>query len=354
MPQARKHESLYMQAERQLMHYLDEVPFIRWTQGVVDRIACDMDADLVLELDIQGQSQYLAVVVKHNGQPRTAKDAIYRLRSAQTALAESYPVFIAPYISPRVAALCQQEGVGYADFAGNCLLSFDRVYLKREQFPNPAIERRELRSLFTRKATAIYRILLRAPRDIYTLSALSQASTVSLGQVHNVVEMLIAREWMQRLPDGVQLTDPEPLLRSWAQQYTFPAHARYEYYTDQPLGTIERQVASCATDDTYAGVLTGFAGAERLAPYTRYQRIHAWIPRDVEAVAQSLGLKAVSSGANVTLYLAKEESVFFDRRRVGETCVASPIQVYLDLLRVGGRSEDAAQHLLDTVIKPSW
>jgi hypothetical protein len=101
-------------------------------------------------------------------------------------------------------------------------------------------------------------------------------------------------------------------------------------------------------------VLTGFAGADRLAPYTRYQRIHAWIQQDVEALAQSLGLKAVSSGANISLYLPQDESVFFDMRQVGETCVASPIQVYLDLIHSGGRGEDAAQHLFETVIKSSW
>lgn len=353
MPQARDQESLYPQAERQLMQYLDGVPFIRWAHAVVGKIALEADADLLFELNIEDHLQYISIVVKKNGQPRTATEAIYRLRSIQAAPG-NYPVFMAPYISPRVAQLCQQAGVGYADFAGNCFLSFDKVYLKREQFPNPAIERRELRSLFTRKATAIYRVLLRAPREIYTLSTLSQVSKVSLGQVHNVVEMLIAREWMQRLPDGVQLTEPEQLLRSWAQQYTFPAQYRYNFYTDQPLGTVEHQVAQRATDGTCVGILTGFAGAERLAPYTRYQRIHAWVSHDIGALEQSLSLKVVSSGANVTLYVPRDESVFFDMHQVGETCVASPIQVYLDLIRLGGRGEDAAQHLYETVIKSSW
>lgn len=354
MTQSGNQNSLYMQAERQLLQYLNEVPFIRGAKNIAGKVACDTDSDLLFALDLQGQPQYLSIVMKKNGQPRSATEAIYRLRSSQNGTMRSYPVFMAPYISPRVAQLCQQKGVGYADFAGNCFLSFDKVYLKREHFPNPMVERREQRSLFTNKATAIYRVLLRDPRETYSLSTLSKVANVSIGQSHNVIAMLIAREWMLRVSGGVKLTEPEQLLRSWAQQYSTLVPIRYDYYTDQPLGAIEHSIAQCSLDGGPRGVLTGFAGAERLAPYTRYQRVHAWVIPDVETLAASLNLKAVSSGANVTLYRAPDESVFFDLRQLEETYIASPIQIYLDLIHSGGRGEDAAQHLFETVIKSSW
>lgn len=352
MLQASKQESLNTQAERQLMNYLEKVPFISCAQVLMNNN--DNAADLLFKVDIAGQPQYLAVVVKKNGQPLIATEAFYRLRSALATSLANYPVFMAPYISPRVAEMCQQAGVGYADFAGNCFLSFDSVYLKREQFPNPMIERRKSRSLFTRKATDIYRVLLCKPREKYTLSQLAKVAMVSLGQVHNVLEMLINHQWMQRVANGVKLTEPELLLRTWAQKYSLPAHERYEYYTEESLATIERQLAFCAEGKSSPAVLTGFSGAERYAPYTRYQRVHAWIAGDIELLTQSLGLKAVNSGANVICYLPKENSIFFDLRQVNEACVVSPIQLYLDLIAIGGRGIEAAEHLFETEIKTSW
>jgi len=100
--------------------------------------------------------------------------------------------------------------------------------------------------------------------------------------------------------------------------------------------------------------LTGFSGAARYAPSVRYQRAMAYVSRDVERITQNLSLKEVTSGANFTLLTPYDEGVLYGTRAVEGICIASPVQVYLDLFGMKGRGEEAAQAMLDEVIRRSW
>jgi len=53
----------------------------------------------------------------------------------------------------------------------------------------------------------------------------------------------------------------------------------------------------------------------------------------------------VSEGANLAVIEAKSAGDLLFRERVGGVWLASPIQVYLDLLRGEGRAKEMAEHL---------
>jgi hypothetical protein len=74
----------------------------------------------------------------------------------------------------------------------------------------------------------------------------------------------------------------------------------------------------------------------------------------VEIIAEKLLLKEVTSGANVTLFVPYDEGVFYGTRQIDGIYIASPVQVYLDLIELKGRGPEAAQAILDEVIKRSW
>ena len=46
-------------------------------------------------------------------------------------------MFVAPYISPASGQMCKDARIGYVDFAGNCFISFDRIFISIEGKPNP-------------------------------------------------------------------------------------------------------------------------------------------------------------------------------------------------------------------------
>src|SRR5439155_948817 len=85
-------------------------------------------------------------------------------------------------------------GIGYVDLAGNCRLSFDQVYIRREGRPNPYIQKRDLRSLYAPKAERVLRVLMAHPYRQWKLTTLAREAEVSLGQAYNVKKLLRDRE----------------------------------------------------------------------------------------------------------------------------------------------------------------
>jgi hypothetical protein len=71
-------------------------------------------------------------------------------------------------------------------------------------------------------------------------------------------------------------------------------------------------------------------------------------------MAAALALKEVDSGANFTLIKPADEGVFYGVRFFKGIPVATPIQVYLELIGNKGRGQEAAEALLEEVIRPTW
>ena len=71
---------------------------------------------------------------------------------------------------------CGDEMVCYAaylDLVGNARLAFDTVYIERTVADKPRSETRALRSIFTPKAAAILRVLLRDPDRAWRVADLA-------------------------------------------------------------------------------------------------------------------------------------------------------------------------------------
>jgi hypothetical protein len=296
--------------------------------------------------------------VKASGQPRIARQACLELVDFARSDKKAYPVFIAPYISPAAAAICGQYNVGYLDFAGNCRLAFDKVYIRREGFPNPAVQRRDLRSLYSPKAERVLRVLLTAGKRTWRTQELADEARVSLGQVANVKKLLADREWIDVQPAGFGLRTLEsavlPLLQEWTVNYRASRSPAREFYSLKSIPEIEAGLSEASQKPASRIAFTGFSGAARLAPAVRYSRVTAYAERDLDALANRLDLKSVSSGANVTLLGPHDEGVFYGTREVGGAPIVSAVQIYLDLMQTKGRGEEAALAILEEAIKPLW
>jgi hypothetical protein len=261
---------------------------------------------------------------------------------------------MAPYISPQAAEVCVKEGFGFADLAGNCLLSFDQVFISKEGKENPFARKRDLRSLYSPKAERVLRVLLSAPGKWWKVQTLAETAQVSLGQSFNVKKLLIDREWMGTGNEGSRLTAPANLLAEWEQNYDLRRSATHKFYTLRPIADFERMLSENCEKDKTAYALAGLSSAARYAPMVRYQRVMAYILGDLNALAQGLELKPVPSGANVNLIVPYDEGVFYGMQTKREAKVTSPVQTYLDLRQIKGRGDEAADFLMQQVIQPTW
>lgn len=367
---------------------LSDVPFCKLEREELSRVS-RAGPDWKAKLRLPGGQRLLILQAKSSGQPRIVRDAVNQLLRWASQHANSLPVFAAPYISPAAADILTREGVGYLDLCGNCRLAFDAVYIRREDWPNKQTERRDLRSLYSPKAERVLRVLLLEPKRQWKVQELAEVARVSLGQASNVKLLLEDREWIgramgdgtgpadgtgfghgsgsgagfgdgsgdgsgSRFSNGIIVIQPGKLLEEWAANYRFARNAVRDFYALDAPAQVEAKLATVCRDAGTEYALTGFSAAARLAPMVRYQRASVYVVGNADDIARRLGLKAVSSGANVSLIEPYDEGVLTGGREADGIRIVSAVQVYLDLLSLAGRGEEAAQAILEQVIKPQW
>jgi hypothetical protein len=337
-----------------LLGCTEGIPFLKEPPALIQLPEGDETPDLAARITLDEREQRILFECKTIGQPRVARNAVNQILRHLEKYPDYYGVFVAPYISPRSAEICSKEGIGYLDFAGNCRLSFGKIYIERKGTENPFAERRDLRSLYSAKASRILRVLLNDPNRVWKLEGLAEEADVSLGLVSKVKTLLGDREWISVQREGFTLTEPEALLQEWSQNYTFRKNDVRDFYSRKTIPEIESQIARVLSEKSVKSALTGFSGAARLAPAVRYQRVMVYVDNAPEGVAHLLDLKPVTSGANVSLLVPYDHGVFYGTHEIDGILVASPVQIYLDLVGYRGRGEEAAKELLEQVIRPSW
>lgn len=358
MPILLKGQGLEHEAAKGLIAALRDVPFLAPASIRRESTHGDSRVDLVLSVRTRTIDRHLVCEVKSNGQPRTAREACLTLLDYTRSDKRDYPVFIAPYVAPAAAAICGQYRVGYFDLAGNCRLAFDQVYIRREGFPNPFVQKRDLRSLYSPKAERVLRVLLTAGKRSWRMQELADEARVSLGQVANVKKLLANREWIETEANGFRLRSLDEgalsMLTEWAGKYRIERSTTREYYSLKPIPQIEPELTEASRRLKARLAFSGFSAAARFAPAVRYQRVTAYVLGDLPSLADRLGLKAVSSGANVTLVEPYDEGVLYGAMEVEGTPVVSPVQLFLDLTQTKGCGEEAASAIFEQVIKPLW
>jgi hypothetical protein len=340
--------------EQALLEQIKGVPFLQAGKVAEKRRNGNTGIDFVVSVKTRDGRFRLVCQAKSSGQPRIARQACLELLEYARSNPRDYPVFIAPYISSQSAEICDGMNVGYVDLAGNCRIAFDQVYIQKGQFPNPAILKRELRSIYSPKAERVLRVLLANPRIAWKMQALAREAAVSLGQVANVKKRLEDREWIRIEQEGFALNHPGDLLTEWGNNYQFGRNEVEEFYTLQSVGEIEAALTKACEKSKVPLGFTGFSGAARLSPAVRYQRVSAYILGDVANLAMAADLKPVPTGANVSLIVPYDDGVLYGTKVVEGVPVASPVQIFLDLLGTKGRGEEAANAILEEVLKPSW
>ena len=302
----------------------------------------------------EGFKQIIYLEIKTLGTPKSTREAVNLLvRRIQNEPA-SYGVFVAPYIAPRSASICKESGIGYVDLSGNCSIAFQQIFINREKSGNQFPFKTGLSSIYSPKSDRILRVLLVYPYRIWKAIDLAKEAQVSLGMITQVSKKLIEEEWLRKTSQGISLTQPEKLLADWSNNYTIKRNVQNNYYSMKPLQDLEIEIADICRMMNIPYALTGFSASNRLAPLVRGQRAMIYVSRDIDSVADKVGLKPVESGANIILIQPYDDGVFWNAKSIGDLEISEPVQVYLDLKRYPGRGEEAADFLFREVINPRW
>ncbi|MFN7941562.1 MAG: hypothetical protein U0X73_08165 [Thermoanaerobaculia bacterium] len=272
-----------------------------------------------------------------------------RANASRAGLRDAVPLVVARYLPPETRARLEKEGVAYADATGNRRLALERpaLFLRnvgadRDPWRGPGRPRGTLRG---GPAARVVRWLVDFTPP-YTVAKIAEGSGVSLGATYRVVKFLEEEEIVERQPqEPVRTVRWRQLLERWSRDFGFQ---KKEPATSLlfPRG-LEALLEALrgATDLQY--VVTGSLAARRYAPPYAPARFAMIYADDLDRVVETLGLRAVDTGANV-LVATDREGVASERAKVLDGVrYAAPSQVAVDLLTGPGRSPSEAEALLD-------
>jgi hypothetical protein len=231
---------------------------------------------------------------------------------------------------------------------GNAHVQAPGLLLHVEGRPNKFTNRGRPASVFAPRSSRVTRILLRDPHQWWGQQELAKESGLGRGYISRIVrrledDQLIGRDDRRR----VRPNDPGQFLDAWRNEYSFDKHdALVGHVTARTGEELTDQVATTLKDHAIEYAVTGLAGAALLAPFAAYRRVTVFVKSRVQKdLLKSLKFRDEERGANLWLVHPKDDSVFWDSRKVEGVECASPLQVYLDLKDMPERAEEAAKHL---------
>jgi hypothetical protein len=276
--------------------------------------------------------------------------------SVQDGTEETVFLLIAGAISPGAKDLLQKEGVGYFDSGGSLYLPATDFHLYVEK-PRPKALERQMRSLFSERRGQVLHVLLLPQTKgrwfgVKELAALAYASSATVSEVLAELEHM---EWAASRGRGPTkerlLVERAALLDAWGLHLAAarPTPQRRYYVPLSGNETLLKRVSGVFKRLGVEYAVSYEAAAQLYAPFlTNISQVRCRVMAGpyAEAPLMELGAKAVVEGANLMLLDAGgHDELLVGREEHDGVCLASPVQVYLDLLRGEGRAKELAEHL---------
>ena len=309
--------------------------------------------DVSLRLKIGAEKETLLCEIVAQSFPKQIKEKGLQLLETTEQGKKGYPVIIAPYISEMGKEVCKKIGIGFLDLSGNAYLDFNSFYLEVEGKPSKFKSPDKLSGLFNPKGERVLRYYLVQEKDesLVTYRQITKEASVSLGQLSKVNKKLDEFGFWSEQSKGSKIIDKSKLLDLWRENYRSARNRVLSFYSIMQVPQIEKQLAEFCKATKIQYALTLFSGANRFAPFTRYNVATSYFSGDIEKMRRDLELKEVPSGANLQTIIPYDEGVYYKAQEVNSISVANPIQIYLDLYNYKGRGREQAEFLRERVIK---
>ena len=310
-------------------------------------------ADIVLEVKFPGKDKVkrLLCEVKAEGFPKYLRLAARQLKQLRSTDSSTYPVVITPYVSEEGRKICKEESVGFLDLSGNCFLQFDGTYIEVKGNPNKYPTERKIKSIYKGKSSRVLRVMLLQPDRRWTFRDLAQEAVLSIGQIFKVVSRLEELDFIERSEElGLKLRKPSELLNAWRTEYSFKENKVFNFYSIDSLSDLERKITEECRRRQLRYAMTLFSGASRVAPFTRYNQVFAYVDDPID-MADKVGWKTVESGANIVLLQPFDEGVYYSAQIKDDVEIVSTIQLYLDLYNYRGRGREQAEFIRSQLMK---
>lgn len=319
----------------------------------------DKGIDAEIGIVVADKQFVLLIEVKKSVYPRDVREILWKIgrttdQQRQRDPQKTFvPLLAAQSISLGAKELLQREQVGYYDTGGSLFIPTHGAYVYVEKPPPKTLER-SVRALFKGKRAQVSYALLHARDTWFGVKELAELAEVSSATASETLIALERFDWLVSRGQGPSkerhLTEPGALLDEWKRQVLAVRQmpVRRYYVPGKDLDTLSNRIAEVCAGHDLEYVITQEAAAQRYAPFlSNVSRLSCRITpgRAADAALSELEARVVTEGANLLIIETKTQGEFLFKERVDSVWLASPVQVYLDLLRSSGRAQEMAEHL---------
>lgn len=339
----------------QFLEALRELPDVRAEMDVREPASmAPYRVDAEIHLSVAGKPIVLLVEAKKTAYPRDVRQVLWQFKALrQESPANVQYLLVAESLSPGAKELLKSERVGYYDSGGSLFLPTPGAYVYIDRPPPKTLEK-SVRSLFSGRRAQVLHALLIHHQDWFGVTEVAERAQVAPSTASDVLGELERFDWLESRGQGPakerHLREPAELFDAWAKQVagsTGPMLRRY-YVPGLKSDALLRRLGEVFDMQQVGYAVSYEAAAQHYAPFLSgisQVRTRLLPGAGADAALAELDARVVSEGANLAVIETKSAGELLFRQQVDGVWLASPVQVYLDLLRGEGRAKEMAEHL---------
>lgn len=305
-----------------------------------------------------GQTYELNAIWVGHGWPSEVREALNRSGEASSAAL----IYTARRFSPGAISILKTHDVNWADQSGQTRIVLPpgllivRDSARRVEGEAPQAVR------WSRSSTQIAELVLHERLTELHTGKLADRTGWSAAQVSKVLKMFDELGWTEQRGGKSgratrrELVAPGPLLDSWGEHVGHERRRKELGHrtTQDLLRFTQVELADRLGRDRDDWALTTWAGLELTAPFaTTVPVLHIYVSKkrfdmEIDEVMRTSGIRKVDEGARIEFWEADFPLLVQSGQPPAGVFVASTPRLYADLLALGGRGADAAQHLRET------
>lgn len=307
---------------------------------------------LPLEVAWEGRRYEFVVKCLRTSTPKVFQEAVTLLKGRGGEVGKP-PILVAPYLSSQQIKELEANRLSGIDLSGNGVVVVPgEVLVCRMGATNRYPESTPIRNVFRGNSSVVTRAFL-LQAEYPSVNAIKdfigdRGGNVAISTVSKVVKRLEEELMVGRSEGAVGLLQPEKLLDQLAQNYR-PPRVQSRFFGK--MWSSREQLLVGLEDEVKVArgrvAMTGLSSVGQYAVMAREEKTSLYVARLSDRLANWLRTKGEEGDRfwNLELLETDERAVYFDLRQ--ERCYpwASPVQVYLELLRGDKRDRETAEQV---------
>jgi hypothetical protein len=306
-----------------------------------------------------GVDHRLELVWAGRGWPAEVKEALAQIPTPWPRRV----VLAAVQFSSGSLQLLRERDANWVDEAGRARIeSPDGLFVIRD-FEPEVEEPRTLAFRWAPSSVDTAEFLLAGPEEAFSAVDVAEHSGWSHPQTTKVLRQFANRGWAKKVGpsrgrgSGWRLADPAALLDEWAAQVAsagVESVLAHRVVRDR-MAFLREELAPALTG-SMPWAVSGWAGLEAAAPFvTAVPVLHIYVPAETMAddrlreVMRATGLREVAEGARIEFRVASELALALASESASLPVASAP-RLYADLRALGGRGEEAAEHVREELL----